>query len=47
MADEMVLGGQRVLPEVLLAGGFEFANPDIDSCFESLFGGTSGGPKSD
>lgn len=31
MGDEMLLGGQRVLPAKLEAAGFVFAHPDIDS----------------
>ncbi|MCC7075548.1 MAG: TIGR01777 family oxidoreductase [Acidimicrobiia bacterium] len=31
MADELVLGGQRVLPEVLTRSGFEFTHPDVEA----------------
>ncbi len=40
MADELVLGGQRVLPAVLLANGHEFAHTDLDEAVRSVL--TSG-----
>ena len=36
MADELLLGGQRVIPEALLASGYQFVHPDLDACFSSL-----------
>jgi len=37
LATEMVLGGQRALPTRLLATGYAFEHPDIDSAFAALF----------
>jgi uncharacterized protein (TIGR01777 family) len=31
MGDELLLAGQKVLPRKLLASGFQFAYPDLDS----------------
>ncbi len=36
MADEMILSGQRVLPERLVASGFAFAHSDLDEALRSL-----------
>ncbi len=36
MADELVLGGQRVLPAVLLARGFEFAHTDLAAAVRAM-----------
>ena len=36
MADELVLGGQRVLPAVLSARGFEFAHADLDAAVRAV-----------
>ena len=36
MADEMLLGGQRVIPRVAMEMGYSFAYPDISSAFKSL-----------
>jgi uncharacterized protein (TIGR01777 family) len=38
LADALVLGGQRVTPEVLLASGFEFEHPQIDDGLRAAFG---------
>jgi uncharacterized protein len=35
MATEFVLGGQRVLPAVLEARGFQFAHPDLESALQA------------
>jgi hypothetical protein len=35
MANEFVLGGQRVLPAVLEARGFEFVHPDLDAALSA------------
>jgi uncharacterized protein (TIGR01777 family) len=34
--NEMVLGGQRVLPEALSASGFTFAHPTLESAFAAI-----------
>ncbi len=36
MADELVLGGQRVLPTILPTRGFEFAHTDIDEAVRAV-----------
>jgi uncharacterized protein len=36
MAEELVLGGQRVLPAVLLSKGFRFAHTDLDEAVRSV-----------
>jgi uncharacterized protein (TIGR01777 family) len=36
MADEMLLGGQRVIPRIATAMGYGFAYPDISSAFKAL-----------
>ncbi len=36
MAEELVLGGQRVLPAVLTARGFPFAHTDLDEAVQSV-----------
>jgi len=36
MADQLVLGGQRVLPAALSARGFTFAHPDLDGAVRSV-----------
>jgi uncharacterized protein (TIGR01777 family) len=36
MAEQLVLGGQRVLPAVLLANGFTFAHPELDEAVRSV-----------
>jgi NAD dependent epimerase/dehydratase family enzyme len=38
LADALVLGGQRVTPEVLLESGFEFEYPQIDDGLRAAFG---------
>ena len=38
LADALVLGGQRVTPEVLLESGFEFEHPQIDDGLRAAFG---------
>ena len=35
-AEQMVLGGQRVIPEALTATGFEFDHPDLGSALASM-----------
>ncbi|MDP1818290.1 MAG: TIGR01777 family oxidoreductase [Acidimicrobiales bacterium] len=37
LAEEVVLAGQRVLPEVLLAAGFEFRHRDVHSALQAVF----------
>ncbi len=41
MADELVLGGQRVLPAVLQSRGFEFAHTDLDEAVRSVLSSPS------
>lgn len=36
MADEMLLGGRRVVPQAAASMGFRFAHPDISSAFAAL-----------
>jgi uncharacterized protein (TIGR01777 family) len=36
MADELILGGQRVLPAVLTKRGFAFAHPDLDGAVRAV-----------
>lgn len=36
MADELLLNGQRVLPDRLMKGGFTFNHSDIDSALQSI-----------
>lgn len=38
MADEMLLGGQRVLPKQLLEHGYRFAQPDLEPALRHLLG---------
>ena len=38
MADEMLLGGQRVLPRQLLEHGYRFAQPDLELALRYLLG---------
>jgi uncharacterized protein len=38
MADEMLLGGQRVLPRKLLDNGYRFAEPDLEPALRHLLG---------
>jgi len=37
-ADELLLGGQRVVPQAALASGFSFAYPDIDLALRAIVG---------
>ncbi|MEN6627909.1 MAG: TIGR01777 family oxidoreductase [Candidatus Sumerlaeia bacterium] len=37
MAEETILASARVFPRSLLAGGFEFRDPDIETAFERFF----------
>jgi uncharacterized protein len=39
MAEELVLGGQRVLPDVLTARGYRFAHPALDEAVRSVLTG--------
>jgi len=41
-ADELLLGGQRVLPGQALATGFRFRHPDIDSALRAIVGAPVG-----
>ena len=43
MATELILGGQRVLPEVLLSQGHTFAHTDVDEAVRSVLAGGPGG----
>jgi uncharacterized protein (TIGR01777 family) len=45
MATELILGGQRVLPEVLLSRGHTFAHTDVDEAVRSVLTGGSGRPR--
>jgi len=36
MADEMLLGGQRVIPRVAAEMGYGFAHPTLDSALKAL-----------
>lgn len=38
LADEMLLGGQRVEPRVLQAAGFRFRYPDVDAALRAVLG---------
>jgi uncharacterized protein (TIGR01777 family) len=38
MTKEMLLGGQRVLPEALAASGFTFAHPDLEAALRHTLG---------
>jgi uncharacterized protein len=38
LANELLLGGQRVLPAKAVASGFKFQNSEIDSAFNSILG---------
>ena len=38
MAEQLLLHGQRVLPTRLLAGGFEFAHPDLEPALRHVLG---------
>jgi uncharacterized protein (TIGR01777 family) len=38
VADELLLTGQRVLPQRLAAAGFAFTYPDIDACLDAILG---------
>lgn len=40
-ADELLLGGQRVVPGQALATGFRFRHPDIDSALRAIVGARS------
>lgn len=39
-ADELLLGGQRVLPQKALASGFQFRHENLHSAFQAILGGT-------
>jgi uncharacterized protein (TIGR01777 family) len=41
LADELLLGGQRVLPAKALASGFRFRHPTLRSAFASMLGRNS------
>ena len=45
MATELILAGQRVLPEVLLSRGHTFAHADVDEAVRSVLTGGSGRPR--
>lgn len=38
MGEALLLGGQRVLPEALLASGFEFAHPELEPALRMMLG---------
>jgi NAD dependent epimerase/dehydratase family enzyme len=38
MADELILGSQRVLPRRLVEAGYRFAFPDLGSALKDVFG---------
>jgi hypothetical protein len=37
-AEELLLGGQRVMPRAALESGFRFAHPDIDAALGAIVG---------
>jgi hypothetical protein len=39
MAEELVLGGQRVVPDVLTTRGYRFAHPALDEAVHSVLTG--------
>jgi NAD dependent epimerase/dehydratase family enzyme len=45
MATELILGGQRVLPEVLLSQGHTFAHTDVDEAVRSVLAVGAGRPR--
>jgi len=40
MATDMILSGQRVVPERLERSGFTFVHPDLDEAVRSVVGGS-------
>ncbi|MEK7330866.1 MAG: TIGR01777 family oxidoreductase, partial [Candidatus Eisenbacteria bacterium] len=43
MGEELLLASQRVIPERLLASGFEFRHPELDGALRPITGGTRPG----
>jgi NAD dependent epimerase/dehydratase family enzyme len=41
LADELLLGGQRVLPDKALASGFVFRHRTLDGALAAILGGTA------
>ena len=39
-ADELLLGGQRVVPAKAIASGFAFPHPELGSAFDEILGNT-------
>ena len=37
MAEELLLNGQRVLPERLQSAGFDFSYPDLQSALAAIY----------
>jgi len=37
MADELILSGMRVIPSRLLASGFEFRHPEIETAMKRIY----------
>jgi NAD dependent epimerase/dehydratase family enzyme len=37
MAEELLLNGQRVVPERLRAAGFDFAYPELQSALSAIY----------
>ena len=46
-AEELLLGGQRVLPAKALASGFTFLHPELGPAFDEILGNTKQGVNSD
>jgi NAD dependent epimerase/dehydratase family enzyme len=46
LADELLLGGQRVLPDKADAGGFKFRHETLRSALSAMLGGSAAAPSS-
>jgi NAD dependent epimerase/dehydratase family enzyme len=38
MAEEMIFGGQRLVPKRLLDAGFEFRDPEVEGALRTMLG---------